>query len=241
MALVPPIQPPNPADNLIEGLKFQAVPNAVVALNAAAPQVLPIVNAAVNTPSGFDIARLIFNRMPSPPPPAEYPAPKEIPVSTTPQMDTYGTSALGTPVYAIIEFQGANWTDFNGRSRSFPNMAFDTVLLNVTQSKNIIETEIQGSDYGAVLEYSGLRNYDIQCDIIITGENGIYPQDAVSNLLLMINAPVPINVNSWYLQNLDIFTLTVREYNMPQVQGGISQQTVSIVFSSNNSSILVIQ
>lgn len=233
MALVPPIQPPNPADNLIEGLKFQAVPNSVVALNAA-----------VNTPSGFDIARLIFNRMPSPPAPAEYPheyPQPDLPVSTGTEMTKLGTSAIGTPVCANIEFQGANWTDFNGRSRSFPNMAFDTVLLNVTQSKNIIETEIQGSDYGAVLEYSGLRNYDIQCDIIITGENGIYPQDAVSNLLLMLNSPVPINVNSWYLQNLDIFTLTVREYNMPQVQGGISQQTVSIVFSSNNSSILVIQ
>lgn len=240
MALVDPIQPTSEVNNLISGLEFQAVPNAVVRLNAAAPRILPVVNLAVNPPSGYDVARLIFNRMPLTPPPAEYPEP-DVPVSDAAEMTKLGTSAIGTPIYANIEFQGENWTDFNGRSRSFPAMSFDTVLLNVTQTKNIIETEIQGSDYGAVLEYSGLRNYDIQCDITITGANGVYPQEAVSNLLLMLNAPVAIRVNSWYLQNLDIFSLTVRDYNMPQIQGGISQQKVSISFSSNNSAILVIQ
>jgi len=69
----------------------------------------------------------------------------------------------------------------------------------------------------------------------------VYPTQAVRNLKSMLTAPVPIKVNSWYLQNFDIYDLVVREFDIPQVAGGISQQPVTITFSSSNSAILVIQ
>jgi hypothetical protein len=77
--------------------------------------------------------------------------------------------------------------------------------------------------------------------MIIVGNNGSYPTQAVRNLKSMLTAPVPIKVNSWYLQNFDIYDLVVREFDIPQVAGGISQQPVTITFSSSNSAILVIQ
>ena len=239
MALVPTPKPTQ-YDTIIAGLKQKAIPNAIVDINAVAPNAIPTAQALLNPPSGYDLARLIFTKVPQSIAPAQYPVP-DLPTSTATPMTKVGTSKFGTPVYANIEFQASEWVDFNGRRRSFSEMSFDTVLMNVQQQKNIIETEIQGSDYGAVLEYSGLRNYEIMCDIIITGENGIYPQDTVTNIIEMLNAPIPIKVNSWFLQNLDIFDVTVRDYSIPQVAGGISQQPIHITFSSNNSSILIIQ
>jgi CheY-like chemotaxis protein len=77
--------------------------------------------------------------------------------------------------------------------------------------------------------------------MIITGYNGIYPTQAVQDIVNMLNAPIPIKVSSWYLQQFNIFDLVVMDYNVPQMQGGISQQPIQITFSSSNSAILVIQ
>lgn len=225
MALVPTPEPTKFTQELI-GLKQQAVPLAVVQVNKKFPDALPIANILLSPPpSPFDILRNII----------------KVPVSTATPMQAVGTSDFGTDVYANLEIQATEWTDFEGRRRSFPDLTFNTVLLNVQQSKNIIETEIQGSDYGAVLEYVGMRNYDITCEMIITGENGIYPKEAVAFVKTMLTAPVPLKVNSWFLQQFDIYDLTVRDFTIPQVPGGISQQLVQITFSSNNSAILVIQ
>lgn len=228
MSLVPTIPPIIKDNPLFIETKRIATPLAVVNINKNYPEVLPaagIVSTILNPPSVFDIARQIIT----------------LPVSTTPEMDSFGTSAFGTPIYANLEIQSGTWTDFNGKKRQYNDMTFNTVLLTVQQQKNIIETEIQGSDLGAVLEYSGLRNYLVTCDMILVGENGKYPTEAVANIIKMINAPIPARVNNWYLQQFDIYDLVVRDYNIPQIPGGISQQPVQITFSSSNSAILVIQ
>lgn len=221
-------------------LAQQAVPAATIRINSVAPALIPAVQTVINPPTPFDLARSIFMQRPQPLQAVEMEAP-QLPTTLVTEMDRVGSNQFGQPVYANIEFQGGEWEDFNGRRKSFPDMQFNTVILTVNQTKNIIETEIQGSDFGAVLEYSGLRNYNITCDLIIVGTNGVYPQTEVNNIISMLNAPIPIRVNSWYLQNFDIYDLVVREFNVPQVAGGISQQPVNITFSSSNSSILVIQ
>jgi hypothetical protein len=213
-------------NELKAGAKEQAVPAATIRINSVAPELLPAIQTVINPPTPFDLARGLFMK---------------VPIDDVPPMDIVGSSDFGTPVYANIEFQGRDWLDFDGRRREFPDMQFNEVLVTVNQQKNIIETEIQGSDSGAVLEYVGLRNYNVQCEMIVVGVNGVYPTQAVRNLKSMLTAPVPIKVNSWYLQNFDIYDLVVREFDIPQVAGGISQQPVTITFSSSNSAILVIQ
>ena len=239
MALVPTPQPIE-LQEIIPAFKQQAIPNAIIKLNKVAPAAIPVAQALLSTPSPYDIARSVFMRMPYPQQAQNTPE-LTMPEGSGATMSSVGTSYFGQPVFANIEFQGATWTDFDGTARGFTDMDFNTVILTVQQQKNIIETEIQGSDIGAVLEYSGLRNYTVTCDMIITGENGIYPTQAVSNIITMLNAPIPIKTNCWYLQQFDIFDLVVRDYNVPQMQGGISQQQIQITFSSSNSAILVIQ
>lgn len=136
-------------------------------------------------------------------------------------------SALGTPVYTNLQFTGKNYEDQYGRPKQFPTLVFDTVIMTVNQSKNIVTTAIQGRD-GTVKEYIGMGDYVITINGIITGANGHYPVDEVRELKKMLDAPIAIDVVSWYLQNLDISTIVIKDYDIPQVEGGYSYQRFSI-------------
>lgn len=220
--------------------KQQAVPAAIININAVAPALIPAAQTVLNPPDVFSLARAIFSQRPQPLAPVT-PETPQLPITLVTTMDSVGSSQFGLPVYANIEFQGGEWLDFDGRRRQYPDIQVNEVLITVNQQKNIIETEIQGSDSGAVLEYIGLRNYNISCEMILVGVNGVYPTQAVRNIKAMLEAPIPIKVNSWYLQNFDIYDLVVRDFDILQVAGGISQQPISVTFSSSNSAILVIQ
>lgn len=136
-------------------------------------------------------------------------------------------SSLGTPIYTNLEFQSGKYKDNNGREVTFDSMRLDAILLTVTQPKNIVKTEIQGRN-GTVKEYIGLGDYNVSIRGIITGKNGVYPIDEVSKLKKILTATVPIAVNSWYLQNLDIDLLVVSDFTINQVEGGYSYQPFTI-------------
>lgn len=142
-------------------------------------------------------------------------------------------SALGTPVLSDITFgdkinlTNNQWTDNNNKIQSFDPVTFACVLFSVSQAKIIVKTQIQGRD-GSVKEYIGKDDYSVQIDGIITGANGHYPIDEVKALKKMLDAPIPLIVTSWYLQNLDIDMLVVNSYDIDQDAGGYSYQNFSI-------------
>jgi len=75
-----------------------------------------------------------------------------------------GTSYLGTPVYARLEFskdgienQVGSPSTLDGREGA-RNLILETVLITVVQSKNIIKTPIQGRN-GTIKEYIGEGDY----------------------------------------------------------------------------------
>ncbi|KAA2242800.1 hypothetical protein F0L74_09740 [Chitinophaga agrisoli] len=102
-----------------------------------------------------------------------------------------------------------------------------TVLVTVAQSKKIIVTDIQGRD-GTVKEYIGMGDYEVTINGIITGSNQHYPIDETHALKQMLDAPVPLVAVSWYLQNLDVYNLVVRDYAFAQEPGGYSRQLFTI-------------
>ena len=136
-------------------------------------------------------------------------------------------SALGTPVLTNLQFTGQTWVDQYGKTQTFKTLIFDAVLLTVNQSKNIITTDIQGRN-GTVKEYIGDGDYTITINGIITGPNGHYPKDEVKDLKRMLNANIAISVVSWYLQNLDVSSIVVKDYELSQEAGGYSFQNFSV-------------
>ena len=148
-----------------------------------------------------------------------------------------GTSDLGTPYYSDLTIKKGSYTDNNNNTQQFSGMQLVTVIMTVNQSKNIITTAIQGMD-GTVKEYIGMGDYDVTINGIITPTqqvgtanvpaNGVYPKNNVTILKRILDAPVPLQVTSWYLQMLGIYSLVVKDYNIPQIQGGYSQQPFTI-------------
>ena len=150
----------------------------------------------------------------------------------TTQDTAFYKSNLGTPVLADITFYGGAYTDNLGNILNFPKMTFYTVLLSVSQSKNIIETIIQGRD-GTVKEYIGMGDYRVDVNLLITAPNGSYPRQEVQQLKQMLVAPMSLQVTSWYLQLFGISYLVVNSFTCDQVEGGYSIQPVRICCSSD--------
>ena len=143
-----------------------------------------------------------------------------------------GVQTCALPICFPVTIQGGKYRDEEGREVTFDSIRLDTVLLTISQSKNIVTTQIQGRN-GTVKEYIGMGDYNISIQGIITGTNGVYPIDAVSNLKKILVASVPLAVNSWYLQNLDIDSVVVNDFTLNQVAGGYSYQPFVITCLSD--------
>jgi hypothetical protein len=180
----------------------------------------------------------------APYPPNFYPQPKQPnnPYDSYAIGDSYadksiGTGQLGTPVFANITFKGTTYTDVvNNTSKNvtFEDLTFDTVIMSVSQSKNIVTTEIQSRN-GTVKEYIGMGDYNITINGIITlkNGNGVNPIEQVRQLKLMLNANKSIEVACTYLQNLDITNIVIKDYELPQEYGGYSYQKFVITALSD--------
>ena len=106
--------------------------------------------------------------------------------------ETAGTSYLGTPVFMNLELLPGQYIDKDGNSIEYgeilknndDNSAFriDTVLADVSQTKQIIKTNIQGVK-GTVKEYISEGDYRVTLRGAIVNEEGQrYPEDQVKQL-----------------------------------------------------------
>jgi len=134
---------------------------------------------------------------------------------------------LNTPVFSNIVFIGRDYTDIYGRTQSYPTLEIQTVLLGVTQTKNVIKTAINGLD-GTVKEYISQGDYVVNIQGVLVGGNGIHPRAAMNDLIRICTASEPIEVESWYLQSLGIFQIVIEGYDLPQEVGKYGVQSFSI-------------
>ena len=137
-------------------------------------------------------------------------------------------SKLGTVVYSNIIFNAGSILDQNGTIiNTFDDFRIDDVLLNVSQSKKIITTEIQGRD-GTVKEYIGLDDFQIQITGRLNGSYNVNPKELTRQLKIILSAGQPLEIASWYLQNLDITDIVVKDFNFGQTEGEYSTQYFTI-------------
>jgi hypothetical protein len=137
-------------------------------------------------------------------------------------------SYLGTNVWSNLVFPAGTYETLEGDEIEFDEIVFDTVLLTVSQSKNIVTTQIQGRN-GSVKEYISDGDYSISIQGMITGEGmDVYPEESVINLLEILKAPVSLKVVSEFLNFFDIDELVVTSYNLPQKVGSRNTQIFQI-------------
>lgn len=148
-------------------------------------------------------------------------------------------SALNTPVFDHFNILGrVQYTQFiNGREQEVILDSFtpiDTVVYTVSQPKNIITTQIQGSEFGgSVKEYISRGDYQITIQGGIFGQNGVYPKDGVQSLIEYLEAPVPLNIDSRFLTLFSIQKIVVEDYQFFQRKGRPSEQLFEIRATSD--------
>lgn len=139
---------------------------------------------------------------------------------------------LGAPVFSDLNISAGSYVNNDGNTINYNQIKIDTVLFDVRQSKNLVFTPIQGKN-SMVKEYISDQDYQINIIGVLAAPNGQFPFQDMADLIKVLQAPVPLIINSWYLQLFGIYNIVVTDYDMNMRAGYYSQQAFSITAVSD--------
>ncbi len=155
-------------------------------------------------------------------------------------------SMLGTPVFTQVEIKAGRYFAIDDIERTTPieyeGIILQTVLLEVSQPKNIITTSIQGRN-GSVKEYISDGDFLITLTGGVIGEteNGVikdinqfYPEVDVRRLANIVKVPDSIEIVSEFLEFFDIRDVVVTNHNFNQLEGTRDFQPFQISMLSDS-------
>lgn len=151
-------------------------------------------------------------------------------------------SKLGTPIYSNLWFgkidvsgstEDPKYIDVDGKEKTYKPVIVNNLLLNVTPQKNIIKTPVNGRN-GTVKQYISDGDYQIEAKITIASNKNQYPEDEVKELIALCQLPIPIPVNSWYLDMFGITDVVIESYQMGQMEGNHNMQVITINMISDS-------
>lgn len=133
--------------------------------------------------------------------------------------DGVANSAFGLPVFDIVTLMDLKYESLDRKQISVSAMNLGVALCDVSQSKNIITTPIQGRN-GTIKEYISDGDYVINIKGVITIDaQDYYPEQEVKQLKQFLDAPVSLKVASSYLNRLGINEVVVKDYTLNQSEG----------------------
>lgn len=154
-------------------------------------------------------------------------------------------SYFGTPVFSNLEIPAGKYKTLDGNVIEFDGIRVDAVLFNVTQTKNIIKTPIQGRN-GTIKEYISDGDYFISADGVIVGEtdqsgrnftvkagDGIFPENDFRKLVEILKCPEPIEIVSEFLDFFEIRNVVIESAAFDQTSGDRSRQVFSLKMISD--------
>ena len=142
-------------------------------------------------------------------------------------------SILGTNVWSNLVFPAGSYEALDGSVIQFDTFTLDEVIFNVSQSKNIVATAVQGRN-GTVKEYVSDGDYQVGITGVMIGSGSdIYPEDQMIALTEILKAPVSVKIESEFLSFFDIEEITIVSYSMAQARGSRNQQPFSITALSD--------
>ncbi len=141
-----------------------------------------------------------------------------------------GTSYLGTPVFTNLKFLKGAYTPLGKETPvQFGELEINTVLITVSQSKNIVETPMAGHD-GTVKEYISMGDYVIDIKGALASESSeVFPEEDTLKLLTLLKAPKSLEIASRYLNDVfDIHNIVIKSFDLGQNEGFQNIQFFSI-------------
>ena len=109
------------------------------------------------------------------------------------------------------------------------NLILDMVLMNVSMTKNIIKTAIQGMN-GTVKEYISDGDYaiSIQGAIFSNKNSNEYPEDDVLTLIEICKKQESVRIQSKFLEHFDITDIVIESYKLEAKEATQNVQFFSI-------------
>ena len=154
-------------------------------------------------------------------------------------------SYLGTPIFDQLTIQGGQFNELGniiGPPQPFDQLIIPAVIIEVSQSKNIITTAIQGRN-GTVKEFVSDGDFSITLTGIITGRNegnkvidigNVYPDDDVKKLITICKVPDVLTLTSKFLNDVfGINEVVITDYNIPQREASRDMQPFQISMLSD--------
>lgn len=128
-------------------------------------------------------------------------------------------SKFNQPVYSDLTFHSGEYTDQNNQKINYAELKIDDVLVTVMNTKNIIETTLQGRN-GTVKEYISDGDYTITIQGKLYGKGmNNYPQDDVQKLHNICRVPQSVNITATFLKMFDISDIVIKSYTIDQLEG----------------------
>lgn len=138
--------------------------------------------------------------------------------------DTERLSYLGTPVFTDL------WLKEND---SDAGLRIDTVLMDISQQRNIVTTAIQGRN-GTVKEYISDGDYQITVrGILVEPSPYDYPAEQVRELLRLCRVQAAVQAVSPFLQLFQIYDVVITDYQLPQLEGYQNMQPFELTCISD--------
>jgi hypothetical protein len=135
------------------------------------------------------------------------------------QTNSDSKSLFGLPVFDSILFEQLKYTSSDGKDITVPPLSIQTALIEVSQQRNIVSTQIAGRN-GTIKEYIGEGDYLIRINGVIAGQHqNIAPKDTINQLMGFCKATVEFNVTSNFLAYFGIYTIVAGYYSFKQIEG----------------------
>jgi len=164
------------------------------------------------------------------------------------------TSYLGTPIFDPFRFLGGSFFELEDIAKenpiAFPDeerasgfgLIIPAAILEVTQSRNVITTAIQGRN-STVKEFVSDGDFAITLTGVMIGRNedgevkdigNVYPFDDVQKLVTICKVPDPISVVSTFLGAVfGINEVVITDYTIPQREASRDMQPFQISMLSD--------
>jgi hypothetical protein len=127
-------------------------------------------------------------------------------------------SWLGTPVFSDVQFP----------QEGEETIKLETVLIDVSQTKNIVTTAVQGRN-GTVKEYISLGDYEVRIrGAIVTERSDAYPYNQTRDFHKLLIQSNLLKVVAEYLRLFDIYSIVVKSFSFPQQEGFQNMQQFEI-------------
>jgi hypothetical protein len=138
-------------------------------------------------------------------------------------------SRFGTPIFGALLIKNGFYYDEKGVKIQYKGLLLECVLFEVSMSKNVVKTAIQGRA-GTIKEFVSDGDYQISVKGVICSEiANKYPEQEIKALLEVLKSTASISIESDVLNNVfGIYDIVVEDWNMPRSAGFFNTQNYEI-------------